>query len=590
MKELWELAESRKTGIIACVVLASLGGLLAIVPYGLIFGIIDTILRSGLTHGPGPVLTLVGWGALALFLRYILVVASFVFSHVAAFNLLFEIRIRLASHLGRLPMGFWSRNNSGRVRKIIQEDVESIENFVAHHLPDTVSGLVLPTATLIYLYFMDWRLGLMATLPLPLGLILVKMMWSGLGTGRDRQELMKEYHVSLEAMHAASVEYVRGMPVVKVFGLTASSFRKLKESVLLYRKLVIQWSKGMTPYWAAFTALVLGGGVFILPMGLYLLQAGSIEVSTLLLFLLLGTGCFTGYVGLVTICSHMEIIAQGARRIRALLDEEPLPEPETPRLPEGRDIRIQNLTFRYGPELPDVLKNVSADFPAGSFTAVVGPSGAGKTTLVHLISRMWDPSDGEILVGGVPLADMGTAGVNRTVGTLFQDVRMLTDTVEANIRMSEKGASRRDIEEAARAAACHDFIMQLPEGYDTVIGDGGSHHLSGGEKQRIALARVILKQPPIVLLDEATSYADADNEALVQEAFSRVMADKTVLVIAHRLSTIVQADQILVVDGGRIVERGQHDELLFRNGLYRRMWDAHIRAGKWSLAEKEAVV
>ncbi len=580
-----ETVKQKKIEFILSVVLAAMGSVLYIIPYVIIYYIIRYYLNAGVHASHEPVIEMLLYAFLAIMLRYILIISSFVSSHIAAFDLLYMIRKRLTEHIGTLPMGFWSSNNTGRVRKIIQEDVETIENFVAHHIPDMVSGLVLPIITLAFLFTVDWRLAIAATIPLPLGLIMVKLMWSGAGTGQDRRESFREYHDSLEKMNSTSVEYVQGMPAVKVFNLTLDSFRRLKHSVLDYRTFVLKISKSSTPYWASFSAIVVGGGIFVIPAGLYLLQAGEIDVPTMILFLLLGTGCMCEFIPFIMTVSHSEYIFEGSRRIESVLEEKSLPEPQYPVSPDEYGIELNDVSFKY--HNSEVLSNISFKIPQGSFTAIVGPSGAGKTTLVNIMARMWDVSSGSISIGGIAFRDMGTVGVNQTVGTVFQEVQMLTDTVRENIRMGKSGAMQKDIEEAAMAAACHDLILSLPHGYDTIIGEGGEVHLSGGEKQRIALARVILKDPPIILLDEASSYADAENETKMQEAFSRLMVGKTVVVIAHRLSTIVNADSIIVINNGQLEEQGTHDELLANQGLYYNMWKSHTKARHWKLSEKE---
>ena len=588
MNSIFQLAESKRTQIVVSVVLAALSSVLLIVPYALIYYIVQYYLQEGEGAVAGPVVTLIGWALFAILIHYVLRVSAFVFSHIAAFDLLYDIRARLAGHLGKLPMGYWNRKNSGAVRKVIQEDVEAIENFIAHHVPDFVSGLVLPAVTLAFLYAVDWRLALAATIPLPIGLSLVFFSMGGFGPGGKRTEIMDRYHSALEEMQSRTVEYVQGMPVIKVFNLTVDSFNRLRDSVALYGELLTKWSKIMTPFWAGFTAIVLGGGVFILPVAVFLLQQGQVDVPTIILFLLLGTGCLVGLVSFVTMASKVMMITEGAKRINAMLQEKPLVEPGTPARPSGYDISMENVTFRYSSDAEPALRDVTLDVPEGKFVALVGPSGAGKTTLVHLLARMWDVSDGEIRIGGKSLAELGTRGVNDAVGMVFQDVRMLTATVRENICMDQQNVPQEKLEAAARAAACHDFIEALPRGYETVIGEGGEVHLSGGEKQRIALARVILKNPPVVLLDEATSYADAENESRMQQAFSSLMQGRTVMVIAHRLSTIMSADEIVVIDGGRIVQRGTHSQLVGdEDGVYYRMWNARKRAHDWRFQETE---
>ena len=591
MKEVIRLARGKKKELMSSAVLAAAGSMLTIVPYILIYYIIQYYIRNGAGAPPGTVIRLIIWGFAAVALRYILTTSAFVFSHIAAFDLLYKIRARLARHLGTLPMGYWSRRTTGHVRKIIQEDVEMIENFIAHHVPDFVSGLVVPVVTLGYLYFVDWRLAIAATVPLVIGLMLMKLMYSGSGravgrAGSSRQEMMKLYHDSLEDMHSRTVEYVQGMPVVKVFNLTVSSFQKLKASITRYGELVEKWSRGGAPFWAGFTSIVLGGGIFILPVALILLRSGQTDVPTVILFLLLGTGCLSGAVKFMTMLSGSMMIKEGASRIRAVLDTESMPEPVSLSTPRGYELKLHQIGFRYSDDSSRVLDNISITVPEGQFIAFVGPSGAGKTTLVQLIARIWDATDGRITIGEEDIRNLGSEQVNRIVGTVFQDVQMLTANVRDNIRMGNTEASDTEIIAAAKAAAIHDFVTSLPRGYDTLIGEGGEVHLSGGEKQRISIARVILNNPPIILLDEATAYADAENETRIQKAFSNATQDKTVIVIAHRLSTVVKAHKIYVMDGGRIVQQGNHEHLgNDTGGLYHKMWQAHTNAGKWTFTD-----
>ncbi len=591
MKTLLELVKEKKKEFIFTALLASLGAILAIVPYLLIYYIIRSFLDEGATNQYGYLFELLIYAFIAIILRYAAVLSSFVFSHIAAFDLLYLIRTKLTKHLGRLPMGFWSENSSGRIRKIIQEDVERIENFVAHHVPDVVSGTILPLTTIGVLFFADWRMALATLIPLPLGYLLIKLMYSGVATGgKDRNKMWEMYHKAIESMHSSIVEFVQGMPVVKAFNITVESFNKFKDSVMGYRDFTVKLSKTQTPFYALFTGITLGGGLFILPVGIYLLKTGQTDVATFLLFLILGTGCFSQFVKVMSIAGHCELIFAAGDRIGGILNEKILEEPIKPITPKNYDISIKNLSFRYNEENKRVLKKINLDIPESSFVAIVGESGAGKTTLVQLIARMWDVKEGSISIGGVDIKSIGTAGLNKAVGIVFQDVQMLTDTVRSNICMNKTDATQEEIEAAARTAYCHEFIEALPNGYDTIIGEGGEVHLSGGEKQRITLARVLLKDSPIILLDEASCYADAENEVKIQKAFSNVMKNKTVVVIAHRLSTIVNADKIIVVDNGRIAEDGKHEDLINMNGIYAQMWKAHTKARDWKLEEQTAEV
>ena len=588
MNIIFDLIKVKKKEFIAMAILATLGAILAIVPYMLIYSIINEFINMGMNVDFELIFQFVLLALAAIFLRYFFVVFSFVFSHIAAFDLLYLIRTQITGHLGKLPMGFWSDNSSGRVRKTIHEDVERIENFVAHHIPDVIAGTVLPLCTITVLFFIEWRLALAVLVPLPIGFLMIKIMYSGVATGgQNRKQLWKKYHEAIEAMHSTIVEYVQGMPVVKAFNISVESFKRLQEAVLGYKHFTVMLSKRQTPFFVIFVAMVIGGGIFILPVAYHLLRTGQTDIATILLFLILGTGCFSEFAKVMLIAGHCEMIFAAGERIGSILQEKELPEPVFPVLPKKYEIEFKNVSFKYNSNSQPVLKDISVKFPESSFTAIVGASGSGKTTLVHLIARMWDIEEGSISIGGENIKSIGTTGLNRTVGMVFQDVQMLTDTVRANICMNKTGVSQQEIEKAAQTACCHDFIVSLPKGYDTVIGEGGEVHLSGGEKQRIAITRAVLKNSPVILLDEASCYTDAENEINIQKAFSRVMKNRTVIVIAHRLSTIVHADNILVMDKGEIAERGRHDELLRQNGIYKKMWEAHSKAKGWKLSEME---
>ncbi len=588
MNVIFDLIKGKKKEFAAMTLFAVMGAILAIVPYILIFLIITNFIDHGIRVDSNFIVKLLIVAFGAVLLRYFFVITSFVFSHIAAFDLLYQIRTRLTEHLGKLPMGFWSENSSGRIRKTLHEDVERIELFVAHNLPDLIAGTVLPIGTIIVLFFIDWRLSLATLVPLPVGFAMIKLMYSGIATGGGNRKLLWEkYHKAVEAMHSTIVEYVKGMPVVKAFNISVESFERLQKAVLGYRHFTVMLSKRQTPFFVVFMAIVIGGGVFILPTAFYLLQTGRTDVATVLLFLILGTGCFAEFARVMMIAGHCELIFAAGDRIGSIINEQELSEPETSLVPGKYDIELKNLSFQYSTNSPQVLNDINVKLPEGSFTAIVGASGSGKTTLVHLIARMWDVEQGSITIGETNIKSIGTAGLNKTVGMVFQDIQMLTDTVKANICMDKSDATMENIIEAAKNACCHEFIMALPHGYDTVIGEGGEVHLSGGEKQRIAIARVVLKKPPVILLDEASCYADAENEVNIQKAFSRIMKDKTVIVIAHRLSTIVGADRILVVDDGKIAEDGTHEELLNKRGIYHKMWIAHSKAQTWKLSEME---
>ncbi|MCW4022326.1 MAG: ABC transporter ATP-binding protein [archaeon] len=583
MNDFVVLVKEKRGFLIAGAVFSALASILLIVPFILIFEIIKLSLLSSSIES-SKITELFGFALVALLLRYVFAFLGSFCCHKTAFGLTYSIRMRLTEHIGKLPMGFWSDKGTSQVLKVVQDDVETIEEYIGHQVPDGVSAFVLPFATIIYLFTVDWRVAIFTSIPLVVVLILLRLTTKGFLTGQDRKAMTQNYHKAISKMNLGMFEFVRGMAVIKIFNITADTFQKLKNSIMDYKEIVTLWQKGVAPYRALIASVVLSGGLFILPVSLHFLQNGSIEPIAILFFMLLGTGCFAGLLKVLMVWTRMEFIKVGIKRINTILTIEQLSEPDVPLVPENYDIKLKDVVFQYEKHGPTVLSDINMTMPHGSFTAFVGPSGAGKTTLVNLIARMWDVKQGSIAIGGKTLQEIGTKGVSKIVGTVFQDVYILTDTVANNISMGKK-VSRTEIEQAAKAAACHNFIMKLPKGYDTVIGDGGETHLSGGEKQRISLARVLLKNPPVILLDEATSYADAENERQMQEAFSRLMKNKTVIVIAHRLATIVNADQIYVIDKGRVVENGVHHELLQKRGLYSRMWAARVEAESWGLKE-----
>ncbi len=508
-------------------------------------------------------------------------------SHVAAFNILYEIRMALASKLARLPMGYFNRRNNGSIKKVLHEDVERIELFVAHHIVDMVQAAALPIVSLAVLFYVDWRLALAALVPVPIAMIAQASMYNDAG-----KSLYGQWQKHLSAMNGTIVEYVRGMPVVKIFNQTVSAFKRFADDVYAYRDLTLYWIRISSTSFAAFMTLLSSSAVFILPVAIYLVSGevganGYVEmVSTIFLFLYAGMGISLPLYKLMRLSSLMIMISTGINDIDDILQAPELPDVVDGKRPETADIEFRHVSFAYSDN--DVLKDISFTVPAGTVTALVGPSGGGKSTIANLIGRFWDVQQGEVLIGGVNVKRMPVEALNNTVSTVFQDVFLFFDTIEENIRMGKDTASFGDVVEASKAAQIHDFIMTLPDGYKTLIGEGGIH-LSGGEQQRISIARAILKDTPVAVLDEATAYADPENEARIQQALSGVLKHKTVVVIAHRLYTITDVDQILVINEGKIEDRGTHAELLEKNGLYRDLWDIHVKARGWRLVTEEEV-
>jgi ATP-binding cassette subfamily B protein len=506
--------------------------------------------------------------------------ASVVCSHLAAFELLYQTRRRLCDHLGKLSMGWLGRRRSGEVKKILSEDVEEMELFIAHHVPDIVSGLVQPLAVVLFLLSLDWRMALAALAPLPLAAALQRLVFGG-----DKDATIRRaYHDALEALNGSIVEYVRGMPAVKIFGLTTESFSALRKSALAYKDLIVAITLKQAPPWAVFVVVTGSGLVIVLPFGLWLYLRGSIDFPTLALFLMLGAGYLRPLFKLAMLGGFLGMMGESVERIEAILGEPAMPTAANPKAPKGLDIEFEGVSFDYDGR--EAIRDLSLRLPEGGTYALVGPSGAGKSTVARLIARMWDPSSGRVLLGGADLREIDPFALNEAVATVFQESVVFSDTIRENIRM---GSLRSDEEvlRAAEAARCLDIIERSPEGLDTLVGEGGALHLSGGERQRLSMARAILRAAPVVVLDEATVFNDAENEAGIQSAFAKLATERTVVVIAHRLSTIIDCDSILVLDQGRLAERGTHEELLAAGGLYKSMWEAHQKALDWRLGSRE---
>lgn len=526
-------------------------------------------------------ITLAGVGAFGVFTY-----AGSMVAHVAAFNILYEIRIALAAKLARLPMGYFTSRNNGSIKKILNEDVERIELFVAHHIIDLVQSAVLPIVSVAVLFYIDWRLAVGVIIPLPLAMGAQMSMFTKTG-----QELYAQWQERLAAMNGTIVEFVRGMPVIKIFNQSVSAFKRFSDDVYAYRDLTLYWIKTTSTRFSAFLTLLSSSAVFILPVAIFIISTDQSPdgyanvVSTLFLFLYVGMGISVPLYKLMRLSGLIMMINTGIAGIDDILQAGEIENSSLSLQPERYDIEFRNVSFAYGDM--NVLDTISFSVPAGTVTALVGPSGGGKSTIANLIGRFWDVRSGDIRIGGVNIRDIPVETLNDTVSTVFQDVFLFFDTIEENIRMGNDAASFDDVVAAAKAAQIHDFIETLPEGYKTLIGEGGTH-LSGGEQQRISIARAILKDSPVVVLDEATAYSDPENEARIQKALSVVLKNKTVVIIAHRLYTVTDVDQILVINEGKIVERGTHPELVERNGLYGSLWDIHIKAREWQIAaEKE---
>jgi len=584
MKRMWELAFTKKALTITACVLSVISVLVSFVPFIAIYYIIRELVlnMSNLASMNGAYITKLGWLAggsaiAAILLNFI----ALMLSHFAAFKTLYLLKLNFANHLASLSMGFHTENATGKVRKIIDENIEKIEGFIAHQLPDIVGAMAIPVAVLVILFFFDWRLGIATLVP-----IIILFILQSIYMGKHSVVFIRRYQDALEDMNNASVEYVRGISVVKAFSQTIYSFRKFYTTIKTYGDFALAYTKSFRTPYTMFLVILNNLYLFIVPVAIWLYDGTgnySKLAMSILFYLVFSIALSTPFMKLMFVSQRGRQIAEGIERMDKILAEQPLPETTNPQRVESYDISFENVSFSYGEA--KALHDISFIAKQKEVTALVGPSGSGKSTIAHLIPRFYDVNSGAIKIGGVDIRDLQSDYLMSIVSFVFQDVFLFQQSILANIKVGNKAASYKAVVAAAKAAQCHEFIEKLPDGYDTVIGTNNIH-LSGGEKQRLVIARAILKDAPIIIMDEATAFADPENEQKIQKAFEQLMKDKTVIIIAHRLSTVRGAGQIVVTDEGRIVEKGSHDELIAAKGRYHDMWEQYTQAVSWSLAKE----
>lgn len=563
-------------------VLSALSALIALVPYWYIWRIIQEVLEVAPDFGRAQNLTHYGWMAVLFAVITVLVyIAALMCSHMGAFRIATNLRLAAMRHIVRLPLGAAEQFGSGKLRKIVNESSAATETYLAHQLPDRAGAIATPCGLLVLLLVFDWRLGLLSLVPVVLAFLIMMMM-----TGARMQQKMKEYQDALEDMSNEAVEYVRGIPVVKTFGQTIFSFKKFKGSIDRYQKWVIAYTKELRLPMMLYTAAVNGVFVFLIAGALFLTRDGvTADFLLNLMFYIIITPIISVTLTRIMFQSENAMIVDDAlQRIDSVLNLQPLKEADHARHPADASVELSHIRFSYDGQ-NDVLKDISLKIPAGQKIALVGPSGGGKTTLANVIARFFDPRSGSVKIGGVDVQDIPKEELMNTVSFVFQNSRLIKTSILENVRLGRPDATREEVLSALHNAQCDDILEKLPQGVDTVIGTKGVF-LSGGEQQRIAIARVMLKNAPILILDEATAFADPDNESRVQAAFSRLSRGKTVILIAHRLSTVANVDQIYVVKDGQIAEHGTSRELLERDGLFRRMWDNYQSSVQWKVAKE----
>ena len=598
MARLWELALAKKVLVVCSCVLSVLSVVVSFTPFIAVYFIIreivahfadigaldaDYTIRLGLLAGLGA--------AAAILLNFF----ALMFSHVAAFTTLYKLKLDFTKHIASLPLGFHNAHSTGKLRKIVDENIEKLEGFIAHQLPDLVGSFAMPVVTLVVLFWFDWRLGLACLAPILIAYLIQMTVYGN----KAARVFIDRYQTALEDMNNAAVEYVRGISVVKAFNQTVFSFRRFHETIKNYGKFVKEYTLSWEIYMTLFMLVVQSAHLFLIPV-IILLVGGAADYGAFALasvfYLVFSVSLATPFTKLMYVSQVGAQIADGIERMDKILGVAPLAESALKKTAEGHTVSFENVTFTYNDENEAVaLTDVSFTAEQGAITALVGPSGSGKSTLAHLIPRFYDVAEGAVKIGGTDIRDMESDYLMRIVSFVFQDVFLFKQSIADNILIGNKDATRGEVIAAAKAAQCHDFIERLPQGYDTVIGTRNIH-LSGGERQRIVIARAILKDAPILVLDEATAFTDPENERNIRLAFRELMRDKTVVIIAHRLSTVRDADKIVVIDEGRVVEEGRHEALLEARGRYGRMWEEYVRATEWTItaraetnAEKEAV-
>lgn len=582
-KRLFEYADNYKYLTIASWVLATVSAFIALVPFYYIWRLIKEVIRVSPDFDRAQNLSAYGWCAVgSAVLAMLIYMGGLICSHLAAFHVQATMRSRLMRHIMSLPLGSMDEDGSGKVRKIINESSAATETYLAHQLPDKCVATATPIGLVVLLLVFDWRLGLLSLIPVVLGFAIMSTMM-----GANMKKKMEEYQNALEEMSSEAVEYVRGIPVVKTFGQSVFSFKRFRDSIKKYEKWTIAYTKDLRVPMMGLTTAINSVFAILIAATFWLggVKSGSVDGTFLLnlMFYIIITPIITVTMTKMMYAGENVMIVEDAlNRIDGLLEKKPLPQSVNPEKPQDASISFKNVSYRYDGASDDAIHNISLDIKSGEHIAFVGPSGGGKSTLAKLIARFADVNSGLIEIGGVNVKNIKASDLMNTVSFVFQDSKLLKMSIFDNVRMGNKNAMREEVIEALHNAQCDDIIEKLPGGIDTVIGSKGTY-LSGGETQRIAIARAMLKNAPILILDEATAFADPDNEAKVQAAFSKLSEGKTVIMIAHRLSSVTEVDRIYVLKNGQICQSGTHENLLSQDGLYAHMWKEFNKSVSWKV-------
>ncbi|WP_027205695.1 ABC transporter ATP-binding protein [Butyrivibrio fibrisolvens] len=580
--QLFEYAGNHKYFTICSWILAAISALVALVPFYYIWCIIKEVVEVRPDFSKATHIVSHGWSAVGMsLLAMFIYIAALMCSHIAAFRVQANMRTAMMEHVMKLPMGYIESEGSGKIRKIVAESSAATETFLAHSLPDKAVSYATPVGLIAMLLIFDWKIGLICLIPAVIAFLAMGGMM-----GEKMQNDMKEYQNALDEMSAEAVEYVRGIPVVKTFGQSVFSFKRFKEAIDKYEKWTITYTIGMRIPMIGFTTAANGVFAALVACGLIFTRGGVSDTFLYnILFYIIITPILTVTLMKVAYAGESQMVVKDAlERMYTLLEVKPLKETVSPQIPKDSGISIEDITFTYDEKKANAIDGITLDIKPGEHVAFVGPSGGGKTTLASLVARFWDVKEGSIRIGGVNVKDIASSELMKQVSYVFQDSRLLKMSILDNVRMGRPDATEVEVIQALKNAMCWDIIEKLPEGINTMIGSKGTY-VSGGEAQRISIARAFLKNAPILILDEATAFADPDNEIMVQQAFANLSKDKTVIMIAHRLSTVVNADKICVLTDGKVAESGKHEELLAKNGIYGHMWNEYQKSVNWKVGK-----
>lgn len=558
-------------------ILSVISAWIALVPFYYIWKIIREVLNAAPEYSQVEHLSSYGWSAvLSALLSMVIYIGALMCSHIAAFRVQANMRSEMMHHIVTLPLGFMDSEGSGKIRKTVNECSAATEAYLAHQLPDQAGAYATPVGLLVLLLVFDWRLGLLSLIPVGLAFLIMGSMM-----GKKMEQKMKEYQNALEEMSSEAVEYVRGIPVVKTFGQSVFSFKRFRTSIEKYEKWTIAYTEDLRIPMVAYTTII--NAVFTILIAAAFFFTASNTFLLNLLFYIIITPIITVTLNKIMFSSENKmIVADALARVDGIMDRRPLEESGREEQPKDHSIIFERVSFRYEDAAKDALHQINLKIGEGEHVAFVGPSGGGKTTLASLIARFFDVTEGAVKIGGVDVRDIPSKELLEQVSFVFQDSKLLKMSIYDNVRMGKKDASREEVMEALKNAQCEDIIEKLPDGMDTIIGTKGTY-VSGGEAQRLSIARAMLKNAPILILDEATAFADPDNETKVQEAFSRLSKGKTVVMIAHRLSSVTNADRIFIIKDGEIEESGTHESLEKANGLYAHMWEKYNQSVCWKV-------